>query len=301
MILKDCIQSINSICIRLLIIVLITNFYTCSNRIEIPAENDDLTIQHLPKNEKDINAVITFCSKVNNKNDRPVNPETKFIISENENVYAIVNLINRENYFNELLMFHLEWIGPGGKDIYRKRIDLLNDSSNVLQSSISIPPDKRQPGNYSFRVYLFRELIAEKNFELFNKDDANSFANYVFMSEKFNTRIVLCRKVSRKTGNLIGIDSVFTIKKKERVTSIIYLNPEKSKLPGDFEFFLKWIGPDDESFYTKNFEIPSDDFPATLNSSISISSNKRMPGKYKVQLFYGEWNIAESNFKLVLQ
>jgi len=294
------IQKLKSICISLVTIALIANFYSCSNRIESPVANDDQTIQHLPKNEKEINAVITFCSKVNKNYDRPVNADTKFIISENENVYAIIDLINRENFLNKLLMFHLEWIGPGGKDIYRKRVDLLNDDSTyILQSSISIPPDKRQPGNYSLRIYLFRELIAEKNFKLLNKEEANSIANYNLMNKKFNLEIILCKKISKKTDQPIGVDSVFTIKKGARVTVAISFNPDTSIFRGEFEFNLNWIGPDGESFYTKQFGILSDEFPATLKSSISISSAKKTSGKYKVQLFYGDWIIGESKFELV--
>ena len=36
----------------------------------------------------------------------------------------------------------------------------------TLKSSISTPPGKRDPGTYSLQVYLFRELIAEKSFQL---------------------------------------------------------------------------------------------------------------------------------------
>jgi hypothetical protein len=64
-------------------------------------------------------------------------------------------------------MFHLEWLSPDGETVYKKRIDWApNSSTATLKSSIAIDPDRRSPGRYSFRVYLFRELMAEKRFEL---------------------------------------------------------------------------------------------------------------------------------------
>ncbi len=41
-----------------------------------------------------------------------------------------------------------------------------DDSTSIIKSSISIPPGKREPGKYSFRLYLYDDLIAEKEFEL---------------------------------------------------------------------------------------------------------------------------------------
>jgi hypothetical protein len=44
-----------------------------------------------------------------------------------------------------------------------------NDSTQSLTSSLSITPTKRSAGHYSLQVFLFREQIAEKSFELTGK------------------------------------------------------------------------------------------------------------------------------------
>jgi hypothetical protein len=62
------------------------------------------------------------------------------------------------------LMFHLVWIGPNDREFYTKRIDFdATETPARLVNSISIPPSRRTPGRYTLRVYLFRELIAEKD------------------------------------------------------------------------------------------------------------------------------------------
>ncbi len=64
-------------------------------------------------------------------------------------------------------MLHIDWLDSTGNSFYKKRIDFsLTDSSSSIKSSISTSPPKRKAGNYTVRVYLFRELIAEKKFQL---------------------------------------------------------------------------------------------------------------------------------------
>ncbi len=73
-------------------------------------------------------------------------------------------------------MFHIDWIDSTGNSLYKKRIDLSpSDSSSRIISSISLSPPKRKVGEYIVRVYLFRELIAEKKFQLveLNTDSHN--------------------------------------------------------------------------------------------------------------------------------
>jgi len=47
-----------------------------------------------------------------------------------------------------------------------------------LSSVLSLPPKRRSPGRYLFRVYLFRELIAEKAFTV-RGDAATEIIDYV--------------------------------------------------------------------------------------------------------------------------
>ncbi len=114
-----------------------------------------------------------------------------------------------------------------------------------LKSSISISPEKREPGIMLFRLFLFRELIAEKKFQL---------SDFVPISEKeFNisANITLFRKVGKKTGKKIGEGTVFTIKKKAKVRAIVDLGNLDEYLEDELKFRLEWIGPNSKSFYTK--------------------------------------------------
>jgi hypothetical protein len=190
-------------------------------------------------------------------------------------------------------MFHIEWIDPDGKTIYRKRVDLLpGDSSSTLYSSISVTPEKREPGNYLVRLFLFRELIAEKNFEL---------RNYVPITGKeFNIKgnIILYRKIGKKTGKKIGAGTVFTIKEKAKVRASIELKNRYEYLDKELKFGLEWIGPDSNSFYSKTINLQPGDSSSTLKSSISITPKKRQPGTYILRVYIYKTLLAEKKFVL---
>jgi hypothetical protein len=139
----------------------------CSTRYQEPLTTADSTIVYPPKKTGDISAKITFCRKISKKTGKLIDAGSVFTIGNDEMVHAVVDLENRFESGDRDLMLHLQWIDQDGGDIYRKRIDLTSaDSTSTLKSSISISPDKRQPGEYLLQVYLFRELIAEKKFRL---------------------------------------------------------------------------------------------------------------------------------------
>jgi hypothetical protein len=285
----------------LVIISPVTIFSGCSERIETPLINDDLTVQYPPKNGEGINTALTLCSKINKKYDKPVNVGTKFIIGEKEKIYAIVNLVNRENFLNRLLMFHLEWIGPGGMDIYRKRIDLdIGDSTSVLQSSISIPPDKRQPGNYSFKVYLFRELIAEKFFELIDSTGSAALPNYTGKFDKLDAEIILYNKLHKNNRTPLGHNDVFVIENKAKINALVNIKHRELLISTDLIFFTDWIDENDSSIFRKQIRISAYDSTSVIKSSISINKGERSPGNYKFRLYLFEKLLEEKNFKLKL-
>lgn len=139
----------------------------CSSRIETPVTGEDSTITYPPKKTDGISAKITLCRKVSKKTGNRIGEGTLFSIKEKEWVRAFVDIEHRFNDDKRELMFHLDWNDANGRSFYLKRIDLSpDDSSSTIKSSISISPGKRKPGKYTLRVYLFRELIAEKEFEL---------------------------------------------------------------------------------------------------------------------------------------
>jgi hypothetical protein len=65
------------------------------------------------------------------------------------------------------LDFHVVWLGPDRREFYTKRVEHASgDNGDVLESAVSIRPGNRKPGDYAVQIYLFRELIAEKRFEV---------------------------------------------------------------------------------------------------------------------------------------
>jgi hypothetical protein len=191
-------------------------------------------------------------------------------------------------------MFHVDWIDPGGRSFYQKRIDLIpGDSSSVLTSSISISPGKRLPGEYLLRVYLFRELIAEKKFKLITKSQAA-----LVRAQGIQADIVLSSKVDKKTGMPAGVDSVFTIREKGKIRAFINLTNRRVYGDRELTFRLNWIGPDGKSFYSKQVDFPRGDTTTTISSSISITPDKRQPGKCQMQVYLFDEMISEKRFEL---
>ena len=142
---------------------------SCSDRIETPVMTADSTLVYPGKNPGDVSCRITFASssKVSKKSDKRIGVRRDFDIEEKAKVYAFVDLSNRFARGDDSLSFHLVWIKPNDSTIFKKRVQYApSDSDTTLESSLSISPGKRGPGTYTLRVYLFRELIAEKSFRL---------------------------------------------------------------------------------------------------------------------------------------
>ena len=93
--------------------------------------------------------------------------DTVFEIKKKGILRAQIDLENLHIYQDEELPVRLEWSGPGGEPFYSKKIDVIPaDAVSTITGSISITPDKRLPGKYFLRAFLFEELIAERKFEL---------------------------------------------------------------------------------------------------------------------------------------
>jgi hypothetical protein len=287
-------KTINSTVLTLFLIgILIPALSGCSSRNETPTTSEDSTIVYSPKQPDGVSANITLCRKVGKKTGKRIGEGTIFTIMDKAKVRAFFDLENRKFFMDKEMMFHAEWIGPNGKSFYRKRIDLLpNDSSSTINSSISISPEKRQPGIYTVRFFLFRELIAEKKFEL--------RADAPITGEEFNLTadIILYRKMGKKTGKMIGAGTVFTIKNKAKVRAIIDLKNRDDYLNNELKFKVEWIGPDSNSFYRKMIDICPGDSSSTIKSSISITPEKRQPGNYIFRVYLYKTLLSEKKFEL---
>lgn len=220
------------------------------------------------------------------------------------------------------LMFHIDWVDAFGKSFYKKRIDIsTSDSTSRIISSISISPEKRETGNYLVRVYLFRELIAEKHFRLVDsstysklfpskerpksekqlqkKITKKKVTKSNSSTEQVKANLVLCKKLSKKTGNPIGAATIFTIKDEARVKAVVSIEKQDIKTNEQMKFYFKWIGPDGKSFYKKRVVYTTSNPFFTLTNSISISPEKRQPGNYTLKVSFRKKIIAEQKFELV--
>ncbi|MCW8811867.1 MAG: hypothetical protein OQJ93_02430 [Ignavibacteriaceae bacterium] len=282
----------------LFLIILLQLFLTvCSDRVETPSDGENSTTIYHSKSVNGIEASITFCEKIKNQTGEPVNEDTIFNLNEDSKVYSIVNLKNRELNTDKDLMFHIDWLDSTGNSFFKKRIDLTtNDSSSTLMSLINISPDRREPGKYSLRVYLFRELIAEKNFELVNAAIEPQAIVKNELIEKVKANITLCKGISKKTKKLLGVGNKFEIKDKGKVLAVIKIE-NKDSINHPLTFYADWISPDGSSLYRKEVNIKSNE--ASFSSSISASPNKRKPGKYCLRIYLFEKLIGEKSFGLV--
>lgn len=266
-------------------------FPSCSERVAEPVMMPDSTIVYPAKDPDDISAGITFSLYHSQKSGRQWAISDVIPLKENENVYAVIGLENRFNYLQRDLMFHVDWIGPDGRSVYLKRIDLPEgDSTSSLVSSISIEPEKRPSGKYLLRAYLFRELIAEKYVELCDEGEM----------EKVAGDIIFYKSMDQETGEMKGVDTVFEIKKKGILRAQVNLTNLDVYEDEELPFRMEWTGPDGGSFYNKKVDLLKDDSAAFINSSISITPDKREPGEYFLKVYLFDEMVGEKTFVLKL-
>jgi len=293
----------------------------CASRENSPRKLDDSTIIYPSKSENGIYATITFSSKLNKKTGKPIKPDTLFRLQTKANLIAVVDLVNYKPIKQKSLMMHIEWLDSTGNSFYKKRNDVTpSDSNSSFTSSISITPQKRKVGKYLVRVFLFRELIAEKYFHLAhsldyskigkeqeltkqeNKPEKNDRVQKSIkpkgVTESITAKVILCKNVNKKTGKPIGVGTTFTIKEKAKVKAIVSFEKSEIKTNEQMKFYFKWIGPDGKPFYKKRIVYTTSNTNFSLSNSISISPEKRITGNYKIEIIYKKKIIAEQIFEL---
>jgi hypothetical protein len=262
----------------------------CSERSGKPLSLADSTWIYPSVKPDGILAKITLSRFYSQKSGKPSAISTVFALKDGENIYAVIDLENRMKQINKELLFHVDWIDPEGKSIYLKKIVLPpGDSVQVLTGSISVSPANRVPGKYSVRIYLFRELIAEKHFEFRNESDM----------ENINANIVFFKNIDKETGEMIGADTVFEIKKKGILRARIDLSGTGIYKDEELPVRMEWYGSDGESFYSKKVEVNPADSISSFTGSISITPDKRLPGDYFLRIYLFDEMIGEKVFTLL--
>ena len=297
--------------------------FGCASRENTPQRLDDATIIYPSKVSNGIYSTITLSNKISKKTGKPLKADTLFSLVEKAKLFATFDLVNYKSSQQKSLMFHVDWLDSTGNSFYKKRIDFTpSDSCSNFTSSISISPAKRKVGKYLVRLFLFRELIAEKYFHLDNSvKDSNSVNKKKIVKKKnvpekknlnkkkikpevtkesLNASIILCKKLSKKTGKPIGAGEKFIVKEKSQVKAIVNFDKPDIKTNEQMKFYFNWIGPDGKIFYKKRIVYTTSNPSFSLTNSISITPEKRKPGNYKIQILYKKKIIAEQKFELVL-
>lgn len=288
-------KNINNIWLFVLLLVALIGS-SCSSRIKTPTTNNDSTIVYPAIDSGGINAQITLYRKTSKKSGKLVGEGNVFTIKQKRNIRAKINIDNIIFSDSNPLLFHMDWINPDGESFYNKQVDLIADSDNaIIESSISISPQIREPGNYKLLLYYFRELIAEKNFKILPEVIITPL-----IGDSITANITLYRKKSKKTHKLIGEGTEFKIKKKRNVKALINITNRFGYGNRELKFIVKWIAVDGSSYYQKRINLPATDSTSALYSSISVSPGKRPPGNYKVQVFLFKKLIGEKSFTLAL-
>ena len=267
----------------------------CSSRLETSVVKADSTIVYPSIKAGGIEAKIRLFRKKSKKTGKLIDEGKVFTIKQNRKLRALVELENYQN--NKELHIHLDWIGPDQKSLHRKQLQIVPGDTTSISSYISLSPETRQAGKYTIRIYLFRELIAEKEFEL--------LPEFWFTDEeakKTKANITFYRKISKKNpGKRIGEDTVFVIRKKRNVRAAVEIANRFAFAEHELKLRLNWYGPDGKVIYRKQFVLPPGDNTSILYSSISISPAKRQAGKYTLRVFLFQKMIGKKGFELLPQ
>ncbi len=278
----------------LILIAALFLFSGCSSRIDEPIVEENATIIYPPKQEGDITAKINFCRRINKKTGEAIGEGVVFSMIEDGVLYSVTNFYNHTKHIDNGLVFHYSWIGPNGKSLFSKQIEIpAGDSTASITSSTSISPEKREAGEYTFKLYYFRELIAEKHFTLLPAlhEDRE-------VVKKLAPEITLYRLVSKKTGKLVGEGTLFKRKAKRKVRAAIDLQNRFAFGEQELMFHIQWRGPEGDTIFRKRYDFYPADSSSTIKSSISISPEKRQAGDYNFQLLLFNKVIAEQPFEL---
>ncbi len=261
------------------VFLLFLAFTHCSTRQSNPVVSPDGELKYPPVQEGQISTSITLCRNLGKTSQKPLFAGTAFPVGEKERVLAWVRIENYENLSNRPQLFHVEWINPNGTSIFKKEItQFVSDTANIIQSSLS--SESRTPGNYLFRVYHFRELIAEKPFRFVDEHEYNDS-----IARGFGASITMCKSVDKTTGELSEVDSVFYIGNKNWVNAVVSFRNKPVNEDEELKFLMEWIAPDSTGGYNRRISISPGDSTYLLRSSVSISPGKRPTGAYRVNLY----------------
>lgn len=266
----------------------------CARFLDQPVQSDEFTKVFPQKMDNALVGELFLYRKIDKASGEPIGEGHIFTRMEKSRIQTKLLLKKDDLLENKTALVHFDWIGPDGKSFYIKQVELLiTDSSMEALSSISLSPETRDEGQYKLHVYLFRERILEKSFSVvsaFQSDEINP--------DDFVESITLYRKKGRKTGKLIGVDSVFSRKEKRKVRALVKLIDHPDDILRERRYRLEWIGPGGKSIFKKRIDLQANDSSSLLSSSFSIGPEKRIAGNYVLRLYLFDKLLVDSPFIL---
>ncbi len=251
---------------------------SCTSRHNTAIMLADSTYIYPSKTGVDVEAKISLSNKAKSYRGKAFDEQNTFIISDKSKVKTVIDLQQLPEKAYEQLMFHIDWIGPDGKSIYTKQINIDPlDSIKTIKSSISATTEKRVPGKYKLKLYYFRELIAEKNFRLINEADAP-----LKLNKRIETKLDL---YSGTRSKLKESTNTFNLNSKEKLrANLQIINPDEF-INEELAFRFEWMDSAGKTFYKKSIKIAAGENIGTLQSAISLDPDKRSIGEYYLNVY----------------
>jgi hypothetical protein len=264
----------------------------CSTRHSKQVITENSTVYYTPKDSNQVKVSIDLGRKFLKATRQLIFTGQHFPVAKDETVHAYVNVDFKDTASNNTHVFHLQWIDQEGKDIYTKEFKhQMDDTASVLYSSIFT--EGREKGNYSVRVFYFRELIAEKHFYLV---DSAKYSDSLI--DKVGTTLSFGEKYSRKKQKLLSTDTVFYKGPGKWVNTLVRFRNEPPFEGDQVKFKVEWLDPKGDVAYDKWIKLNRGEDIDLLRSSISIDDKDRDTGLYTVNFYWFDQRIAQNHFRL---
>jgi len=277
---------------NIVIFVLLTSFVLFQISCTTDIKQENTSNKKLSKSDSTNSSGVTFFRRIDNKTGAQIGKGTSFTIMEDGRVHAAIDIKKYLSKKDRDIMLHFDWINPDGYSFYQRREDVAVDSSTVVNSSISLSPNSRKEGVYKLRVYLYRKLILEDSFELLPKFQLE---NYPIDNENISLSTKINKSIKHHEEENIEIVSM---KGKWVEASLAFENSTQYK-NRELLFRYDWIGEDGKLFYRKRMDISPADSTIVLKSSLSISPEERLEGKYVIQLYLFDEILAQVDYRLL--
>jgi hypothetical protein len=264
----------------------------CTTRQSEPILTENNTIYYTPKDSMQVKVSVELGRKFLKATRQPIFTGQHFPVAKDETVHAWVDLDMPDELSNAEQVFHIQWVGIHGDDLYTKEFNLrMDDTASVLYSSIFT--EGREQGNYNLRIYYFRELIAEKHFYLV---DSAKYADSI--SENVGTTLSFGEKYSRKKQQLLNPDTIFHKGPGKWVNAVVRFRNEPPFEGDQVKFKVEWLAPNGDVAYDKWIKLNRGEDIDLLRSSISIDDKDRDTGIYTVNFYWFDQRIAQNQFRL---